>query len=325
MPEILKSELNSYPKFKAKLGEYIQNLKEYIVKVSGIEFNIEEICRLVLSICRSNDFNVISTQGNKMFLNEENVFSWVKEKLIPNTITVKLDDEDIIRLLIFCIEITYQMFSGGTRATISQKGSREQRRTFDKIIVDQFNGKFGEIVVKKFLERNFPTKIELDWEISTKIEKYRNDIVNANKNVSIKSSPSIAGVWAGADIGYDYGINVKCFIPQPLILQFFIEVCGFTRLLDFAEGKIPSSNGRFKGYLEEMRKRIKAYKCGEIQTTLKGFVSGYFKTLEYTPIEKGVKLPYLGKVNEETYLVPINELRYTPDDWTKLLRECNLL
>jgi len=323
--EISKGELNSYPKFRTKLGEHIQNLKEYIVKVSGIDFSIEDLCKLLLSVCRCNDFNVIGLKGNKMFLNEENVFSWVKEKLIPNTITLRLDDEDIVRLLIFCIEITYQMFSGGSRATISQKGSREQKRTFDKIIVDQFNGKFGEIVVKKFLERNFSSKIELDWEISPKIEKYRNDIVNASKNISIKSSPSIAGIWAEADIGYDYGINVKCFIPQPLILQFFIEVCGFTRLLDFAESKIPSSNGRFKGYLEEMRKRIKAYKCGEIKTNLKGFVSGYFKTSEYTPIKRDEKLPYLGKVNEERYLVKISELRYRKNDWTKLLRECNLL
>lgn len=304
---------------------YIQKLKEEIVELSNIEFGIEELCKLLLSVCRSNDFNVISLQGNKMFLNEESVFNWVKEKLIPNTIILRIDDEDVIRLLIFCIEITYQMFSGGTRATISQKGSREQKRTFDKIIVDQFNGKFGEIVVKKFLERNFATKIELDWEISPKIEKYRKDIVNASMNVSIKSSPSIAGIWAEADIGYDYCINTKCFILQPLILQFFIEVCGFTRLLDFAEGKIPSNNGRFKGYLEEMRRRISAYKCGEIKTNLKGLVSGYFKTSKYTPIKRGVKLPHLGKVNEERYLVPINELKYTKEDWAELLRDCRLL
>ena len=82
------------------------------------------------------------------------------------------------------------------------------------------------------MKKNFPTKIELDWDISTQIEKYRNDIINAKKKVSIKTSPSLAGIWAEADIGYDYGITVKCSIPQPPILQFFIEVCGFSKLLD---------------------------------------------------------------------------------------------
>ncbi|HIP58052.1 MAG TPA: hypothetical protein EYH00_01940 [Archaeoglobus profundus] len=85
-----------------------------------------------------------------------------------------MDDEDILRLVIFCLEITYRMFSGESRATVTQKGFRERRRTFKAILVDQFVGKLGEIFVKKFLESNFKNvKIELDWKISTEIEKYR--------------------------------------------------------------------------------------------------------------------------------------------------------
>jgi hypothetical protein len=101
-----------------------------------------------------------------MFLNEDRVLSWLKEKILPNTVILKLNDEDIIRLLIFCIEITYQMFSGGTKATVTAKGFRERKRTFEAILVDQFVGKLGEVVIKKFLEKRFPVKIELDWEIS---------------------------------------------------------------------------------------------------------------------------------------------------------------
>ena len=114
-------------------------------------------------------------------MNEKNVINWIEEKLIPNTVTVRLDDEDVVRLLVFCIEITYQMFGGGTKATVTQKGFRQRRRTFESILVDQFVGKLGEIFVKKYLEKNFPVTIELDWEISTQIEKYRNDIVNAKR------------------------------------------------------------------------------------------------------------------------------------------------
>lgn len=322
---ILKSELNSPTKFREKLKDYFQSLKETIKKEYGIDFDIEELNGLILFACRINDFDVIKVKKNKMFLDESRVLAWVREKLIPNTIITSLDDEDIIRLLIFCLEITYQMFAGGTRATITQKGFRGRRRTFEGIMVDQFIGKLGEIMVKKFLEREFPTRIELDWEISTQIEKYRKDIMNAKKNISVKSSTSLGGIWAEADVGYDFGITVKCCVPQPTILQFFIEVCGFSRLLDFAESKITSSDTRFKEYLKEMRKRIKDYKCGEIQTKLKGFICGYFKTSGYTPIKKGKKLSYLGKVREERYLVPINKLKYTKDDWNKFLQEVGLI
>jgi len=307
------------------LHNYIADIREDILKRYNIEFDFEEIGDLLISVCRSNDFNVMKYQNDKMFLDEEKFWGWIKEKLIPNTVVVGLSDEDIVRLLIFCIEITYQMFGGGTKATITQKGFRQRRRTFESILVDQFVGKLGEIFVKKFLERNYSARVELDWEISTRIEKYRNDIRNATKNVSIKSSPTLAGVWAEADVGYDYGIMVKCSVPQQPILQFFIEVCGFTRLLDFAEERIPQSNGLFRDYLNEIRSRVKEYKCGDIRTTLKGFICGYFKTSEYSPTPEGVTLPYLGLVREERYLVPINELRWRKDEWFKFVREIGIL
>jgi len=107
-------------------------------------------------------------------------------------------------------------------------------------------------------------------------------------------------------------------------LQFFIEVCGFTRLLDFADNKIPYSDTTFKGYLGEMRNRISKYKCGEIQSKLKGFICGYFKTSNYVPVKIGVILDYLGVVRTERYLVPINELKYEKNDWNNFLVENKL-
>lgn len=326
MYQILNAELNSPTKFREKLKNYILNIKILIQNNYKVNFDEEEISDLLLSACRSNDFDVIHYQKNKMFLDENRVLNWLKNKLLPGTIIIRLDDEDVLRLLIFCIEITYQMFTGGTRATTTAKGFRERRRTFESILVDQFIGKLGEVMIKKFLEDNFsPVKIELDWEISRQIEKYRNDIINAKKKVSIKSSPTLTGIWWDTNIGYDYGIAVKCSVPQQPILQFFIEVCGFTRLLDFAEIKIPASDNLFKDYLSNMRERIKKYKCGEIQTDLKGVICGYFKTDEYKPVKKGVKLPYLGEVREERYVVKINELQWQKDSWKKFLQEVGLL
>ncbi|MGQ9846804.1 MAG: hypothetical protein ACUVQP_04790 [Bacteroidales bacterium] len=325
MYKILKEELNSPSKFKAKFMDYIQNLMILIQNNYQINFDDEEFGDLLLSACRSNDFNVVNRQGNRMFLDEEKVLDWLDKKLLPNTIIIRLDDEDIVRLLIFCIEITYQMFAGGTKATVTAKGFRERRRTFESILVDQFVGKLGEVMVKKFLENNFPVKIELDWKISRQIEEYGNDIINAKKKVSIKSSPTLTGIWWDANVGYDYGIAVKCSIPQQPILQFFIEVCGFTRLLDFAENKIPSHDELFRDYLINMKERIKKYKCGEIQTDLKGIICGYFKTKEYKPIRQGISLPYFGEVREERYIVPLNELKWEKNSWKKFLQEVELL
>ena len=322
---ISKTILNSPSRFKKKEQRYIQNLVDIIKEKYGIIFNFDELGDLLLSICRINDFNVIKTQGQKLVIKEENVSRWIDKKLVPNTVIINIGDEDVIRLLIFCIEITYQMFEGGTKATVTQKGFRERRRTFESILIDQFVGKLGEIIVKKFFKKKFSAKIELDWEISREIKKYRNDIINAKKKVSIKTSPNLAGVWAEADLGYDYGISVKCSVPQPTLLQFFIEVCGFSRLLDFAETKIPPSDEKFKNYLREIRRRIKDYKCGEIQTRLKGFINGYFKTSEHKPVKEGKILQYLGKVRETRYLVPINKLRYTLEDWKSFLKEIGLI
>lgn len=319
---ILEGELKSSTKFKGKIADYINRL--IANNRDTIVFNFDELSEILLSACRMNDSNILSHLGNKKFLDEDIAERWVIERLLPNTVVVDFSDEDVIRLLIFCFEITYQMFGGGTKATVSAKGFRERRRTFESIVVDQFTGKLGEIMLKRFLENKFSTNIELDWEISRQIEKYRNDIMNARKLVSIKTSPSLAGIWAEADIGYDYGITVKCSVPEPIILQFFVEVCGFSKLLNFAESKIPSSDDTFKGYIEGMRERIKDYKCGELLSKLKGFICGYFKTSDYEPIGLGEKLAYLGEVREERYLLPITELKYINEDWLNFLKEIGL-
>jgi len=303
---------------------YIKSLQNTIDKETDINLNPEEMSNLLLYACRTSEFNIIESQGRNSYINEDNVSKWINEKLMPNTIILSLDDPDVLRSLLFCIEITYQMFAGGTRATATQKGFRERKRTFESILSDQFVGKLGEVMVKRLLETKYNAQILLDWEISTQIEKYRNDITNASKRISIKSSPSLNGIWAEANIVYDYGIAVKCSMPQPTILQFFIEVCGFLKLLDFADLKISGDDERFKGYIQGMRKRIMDYKCGEIQTSLKGFVCGYFDTHEYEPVSKGVKLPYLGEVREERFLIKISQLKYTDEDWIRFLHDIGI-
>lgn len=324
MKIIRKKDLESPSEFKEKFRTYINELTEEILDRYNIKFSFEELGDLLLSACRANDFDIVSQKGNVLILEESRVEDWIDQKLIPNTIVVQLDDEDVLRLMVFCFEITYSMFSGESRATITQKGFRERKRTFEATLVDQFVGKLGEIFVKKFLENNFNVKIELDWEISTEIERYRNDIMNAKKNVSIKSSSNLAGIWAEADKGYDYGIMVKCSVPLHPILQFFIETCGFMTLLEFIEQKIKNDK-LFRDYIERIKRRIKINDECEIKTKLKGFICGYFKTSNYKPVKVGIKLPYLGEVKEERYLVPINELKWEKKDWIDFLKDIEIL
>jgi len=218
------------------------------------------------------------------------------------------------------------MFSCVTRATTTEKGFRQRRRTFESVLADQFIVKLGEIMLKKFLENYFPmVKIQLDWKISRERGQLENDIINAKKKVSIKSSSTLTGIWWDTNIGYDYGIAVKGAVPHQPILQFFIEVCGFTKLLAFAENRIPANDDLFKNYLGNMRKRIEKFKCGEIQSDLKGVICGYFKTSEYKPIKKGTLLPYLGEVREERFLVRIDQLKWKKESWEEFLKEVGLL
>ena len=71
--------------------------------------------------------------------------------------------------------------------------------------------------------------------------------------------------------------------------------------------------------------KSKGYKCGEIQSKLKGFICGYLEASDYKPVKESVVLPYLGRVREERYLVPTNELKYTKKDWALFLKDVGLL
>lgn len=322
--QIPRGILASPSKFKKHLQEYIEGLVLEIERSKGVRFSESEVAELLLSAFRVNDYDVLIKKGKRLIINCENVWKWINNKLIPTTVLANIGDEEILKLLLFCIVITYKMFSGGTKATVTQKGFRERKRTFEAILVDQFIGKLGEVMLKKYISALFGVGIEIDWKISTEIERYKNDIVNAKKRVSIKTSSSLSGVWAEADVGYDYGVMVKCSIPQAPILQFFIEVCGFLKLVDFIEKKLHNANELFKEYLEDVKEKIKDYKCGVIQTEFKGFICGYFETSKQTLVKEGKTLPYLGKVRETRHLVRVDNLKYTAEDWERFLKEIGI-
>lgn len=321
--EVRRSHLKSPSKFLEVYKDAIDKVVSWMRENSVCAWNEKEVGLLILSAIRSNDFDIVSVNGDKLTVNEDRLHEWISAKLIPNTVVLPLDDEDIIRLLIFSLEITYQMFGGGSRATVTQKGFRDRRRTFESILVDQFTGKLGEVAVKKFIESKFsPAKVELDWRISRDIEAYRGkDILNARHKVSIKTTSSLEGIWAEAEKESDYGIFVKVSLPQAPVLQFFVETCGMLRIIDFAQSKIKHEDATFKNYIHSIRQRLEGYQCGKIKSSFKCFVYGYFRTENYAPVEEGIELEYLGEVKESRYLVRVSELLYSNEDWYKFIQE----
>ena len=316
---ITKQHLSSPSKFKS-----IDELRNLVIDLKNrlnIGFSEEDLIFLVLSACRCNEFGiVVEVEKNKFLMDVKALKNWITEKLIPGTVLLNLDDPDILRLLIFSIEITYSMFSGESRATVTQKGFRERKRSFEGIVVDQFVGKLGEVAVKKFLERHFEVEIELDWEISSDITSHRNDIKNSKKLISVKTSPNLAGIWAEADKGYDYGIMVKCAVPEHPLLQFFIETCGFKTLLNFVESI--SKDELIREYLNNIRTRVFDFSdCGQVRTQIACFVCGYFQISEDNLKNRGEKLEYLGEVREQRHFVKVCDLKYTLKDWKKFLED----
>lgn len=127
---ILQTALNSPSKFKEKLVDYIQELLIYVKEKPDINFDFDEFGDILFSACRTNDYNIINIENNEKLLDKNKITNWINERFIPNIISIDLDDEDVIRLLLFCIEITYQMFAGGTRATITPKRVQRQKENF---------------------------------------------------------------------------------------------------------------------------------------------------------------------------------------------------
>jgi hypothetical protein len=318
-----KEHLDSPNKFKE-----LEGLRNFVSKLKmdyKLPFDEEDLSMLLLSVLRCDDisgsYGILKRKGKRRYIDELKVGAWLEENLIPNTVVLRMDDREILKLLLFSIEITYRMFLGESKATLMQKGFRERRRSFEAIVVDQFVGKLGEVAVKRFLEDHFNVNVELDWDISPQRERHINDIKNANKLISIKTSPSLAGIWAEADKGYDYGIMVKCSVPLHPLLQFFIEVCGFRNLLDFAKKRLGSETF----YLDSIRDRIFGNsQCGQIKTNFVCYVCGYFEVLDENLRKEGEELDYLGEVREERHLVRIDELKYTRSSWEEFLKSVGL-
>lgn len=285
----------------------------------------EELIALIMSACKTNDFNVCgaSKEGNRIVVwwNEEQILKWINEKLIPNTIILTFDDEEVIKLLLFSIEFAFSMLEGKTKATKTQKGFRERERDIETIITNTFTGLLGEVGLKRFLEKYFGISIKLDRTISTDIQQYKSDIANARRNVSIKTTPNLGAVWAECPRGYDYGVFVKAVVPSAILLRAFAYVCGFKKLIDFSKRNIKESEAEISDIVKSLERRIFTQKCGDLEILFKTFICGFFKPEESMLKKQGETLPYLGEVREERYIIPISKLYFRREHWETFVKD----
>lgn len=314
---------------KKKLKDALSNLfnENFSFKNLTVPYLSEELISLLYSAYISEDIQSqaieILKKNNKKYeikIDSDAVKEWINQRLMQNTIILNFDDEDVIELLMFSIEISFSMLEGKTRATQTQKGFRERGRDLETIMINMFSGHIGEVAVKKFIEKKFPNiNVKLDRSISNNIKKYKSDIQNAKKSVSIKTTTNATSIWAECPKDYDYGIFVKTIIPKAVLLRAFAHVCGFKTLIEYSKKKI--SNQDSINIVNKLEERLLYKDCGDLKTNIKCFICGYFKPDKSTLIEKGMELYMIGKINEDRHFIPIGKLKHSKEDWYNFVKD----
>lgn len=308
-----------------KIRELYQQLESFLDRVFSDDRELdkhlrkEELRDLLEAHIRLNDENIIikNKAGRRivLFLNEEYLREIIYSKIIKNLVVLDFFDVDVLELLLFSIEFAFSMIEGKTRATKTQKGFRERERELETIIVNTFIGLLGEVAVKKFIYNNFKIEIKLDRTISRDILKYTTDILNAKEPISIKTTPNLRAIWAECPKDHSVGIFVKASVPQGVLLTAMAHVCGFKKLLDFSKNILSKSE-----IIKSLENRIYYSKCGLLNDKFKCIICGFFETKNKQTIPKGRRLPFLGEVREERYLVTLSELRSDEEDWKEFVK-----
>jgi len=305
-----KTELANKAKIRSKLEDYIPLFS----KTSN--YSEDEIFHLILSAIRTNERNIITTvkykNREKYDLDVQRVEDWIKEKVVPNTVAMKADEVDLLKLMVFSLAMPYKMLKGETRATMNEKRPRGEEEYFQQIFPNVFRGKVGEIAFRKFVKRNLGRDISLDWDIGTKIDMFKSDIIGSKEIISIKSTDTLESIWAEAPQTADYGILVKVALPKDFFMKILAHISSLKKLLHFVEERLDKNDSiiNLVKFIEET-----AY---EEEMTIKAYVCGFFRTSKDTLKYKGQELPYLGEVHEDKHLIECDTLRYSHSDWETL-------
>jgi len=303
------TELKTKSKIRIKLASYIPSFS------ATANYSEDAIFHLVLSAIRANEWNILNTtkyRGREAYnLDVQRVKSWIKEKVVPNTVIIKTDEVDLLKLTIFSLAMPYKMLKGETRATMTEKTRRTKKRDFEQIFSDTFIGKIGEIAFKKFVKEKFSKDISLDWDISTDIRAFKTDIVGSKEIVSIKSTDTLESIWAEAPSLAKYGVFIKVAMPKDFFMKILAHISSLKKLLRYVEERLEKDDN-----ISDLLKYVEqtAY---EEEMAIKACVCGFFVTSQGTLKHKGQELPFLGEVHEDKHLIEYNKLKYTAVDWNQ--------
>ncbi len=272
-----------------------------------LPYSPREVLGLLISQIRvelvTERYNVLvptSVGGRTKFsLAPTRILDWVRTNLIPDTVTLGLDQPDMVRLLVFSMAMPYRMASGQSLATQSELVRRSKRRDFQQIISDHFIGRMGEVAFKKFAFEKFGRKIALDWKIGQDLRSFETDFVGSRRRVDIKSTDTLEGIWAVAPNGADYGVFVKVCLPRDFFFKVLAHISSMKKLLDYARERADSSQDRSTVELVDYIER-EAY---DVKFQAKALVCGFFLAKDYAVTPAGTELAYLGEVEEEKYFV----------------------
>lgn len=308
---IAKTALKNENTIRDRLSRYMPDFG-----AGPIRYSEDEIFNLMLSAIRAYEWGIVSIvrSGSRERYNVDiqQVQQWIEEKVIPNTIAIKADEIDLLKLMVFSLAMPYKMLRGETRATTSEKVQIRDERYFGRIFSDTFVGKIGEIAFKKFVVQQFGENISLDWDIGTDIDTFKSDIVGSKGIISIKSTDTLESIWAEAPTKADYGIFVKVGLPKDFFMKILAHISSLKKLLEFVEERLDEKDSILSlvKFIEQT-----AY---EEEMSIKGYVCGFFQTSTGTLKQKGQDLPYLGEVHEDKHLTECSNLKYSHAEWEQL-------
>jgi len=311
--KMIKTDFNSKKSVRIVLKDYLDEFSRF-----SNFYSADEIVSLIISALRIGDGNILTLEENKRnpkrLINTDLIIPWIQQRIVPNTVLLKTDDPDLLRLAIFSLAMPYKMFQGTTRATVTEKTRRSKQRDFEQIFSDTFIGKIGEIAFKKFLLNKFSRTIDLDWEISDQIAGFKSDIPNSKKIVSIKSTDTLDSIWAEAPQNADIGIFVKVAIPKDFFMKILAHISSLKKFLRFVEKRLEKEDS-----VSELLNFIEETAYSE-EMKIKACVLGYYLTNPELLKRKGQEIPFLGEVHEDKFMIEYNRLLSTDTDWLNFIK-----
>jgi hypothetical protein len=256
-------------------------------------------------------------------ITEKYVNNWFKTRVKPNTIKISHEDEEMYHLMTFALAAACQMYTGGTRMTVTEFSRRGKRRPLLQVVADIFTGKIGEVATQ-LLARDYGYGVQPDWDLSRDREQYRSDLTRIGRvtdgriynipgtwTISVKSSASLTGAWAEAPKGTRVALFWKVALPEDFLFRFLHCISSWTKLIHSLNERV-QKDSTFDRLLENMNKI-------EQNLIIYCYFAGFYYPSPRTLQCPGQKLPYLGEVREPKHMYPIGRLQWKPQDFQKLL------